>query len=410
MKFSDFIFKRQILNKKMFTNFTFLFAVVGMAIGVATMIISMALFSGFKTTLTESIVDIVGDVNIARAGGGSSSFKEVVKKLKQEDKILSFSPYLNSQVVLVANQSVYFSVLTGVQVGSADNIKNLKKRLVSGNFNIGKSKKKGQADRVVIGKGIAQKFGLKVNDEFNIALPIISERSSVSFEPKIKKFIVSGIIDLGIFEFNERVILADLKVVQNFSGHLNRYSGIRLKLKDHDMAPAMVSWLQENLNNNFKVSYWRDVEPSLFHAIDYEKIIIFGILSIIILVASFNISSTLYISVIEKYADISIYKTIGARPSQIVKWFLKIGLFYGSIGVAVGILLGFIGVFALNLIQNWYQILPPDIYKLGKINLKIHFFDVALVVLVSYLICLLSVLAPAFKGSQLNPVKGLSYE
>jgi len=226
--------------------------------------------------------------------------------------------------------------------------------------------------------------------------------------PKVKKFIVTGIFEIGMFEYDTNLAITDLKTAQTFFDYGDKVTGIQLKLKDVYRADKISQTLTKQLGDSFYVKDWMQMNRNLFSALKLEKFAMFVILILIVLVASFNIISMLMVNVTEKQRDIAILKSMGATDNLIKLIFMSQGLIIGLIGT----LFGLAGGLALCEIIKSYDIvkLPADVYYLSKLPVKVKILDVALISASALLISLISTIYPAHRASKLNPVEILRYE
>jgi lipoprotein-releasing system permease protein len=261
---------------------------------------------------------------------------------------------------------------------------------------------------VVVGKGFANNFNLKVGDTFRMVLPIANDLNPVDFKRRMGKFKISGIVDLGKHQYNERYLIADLKQAQDFAMLGGRYLGLMVKVKDDEKARALGIALSAELGSKYWVQDWED--DNLFEAVKIEKPILFVVLLIIVIVAALNISSTLFINVVQRYSDIGVLKAMGATKSWIRKIFISQGLIIGFVGNLLGVLLGLLFCWIFVLLQKNLGVIDGRVYHVDEIALQIRFWDIFSIFFFTMLICFLSTLAPAWRGARLKPVEGLRYE
>jgi lipoprotein-releasing system permease protein len=224
--------------------------------------------------------------------------------------------------------------------------------------------------------------------------------------PKIKQFRVAAIFDMGMFEYDANLALTDLKSSQEFFGLGSAVSGIELKLNDIDAAPEVRKTLNKRLGPPFFVKDWMQMNKNLFSALKLEKFAMFVILILIVLVASFNIVSTLMMNVVEKQKEIAILKSMGAKNQGIMLIFMLQGLVIGIVGTAIGV----VGGYMLCIVLNNYIELPPDVYYLSKLPVKMQFIDFAIVSCSAIAISFLSTIYPSYYAARLEPVESLRYE
>ncbi len=382
------------------------FSFVGLILGVASMTVAMAVVSGFETTLKNAIIDVRGHLIVFKQG------KSIEKPSQFESKLKSIVPEITATVpfVMVEAVAAHKGRIQGVMIQGVDTKKavehlGIRKRLVEGSFSFPRSD---EGMGVIVGKGFARTFNLKVGDVFRLVLPTANELNPVDFKRKMGKFLVSGIVDLGKHQYNERYLITDLKIAQEFAMLGDRYLGLMVKIKESEKARAYGLRLAAELGARYWVQDWED--DNLFEAIKIEKPILFVVLLIIVIVAALNISSTLFINVVQRYSDIGILKAMGASPRWICKVFYAQGGLIGLIGNILGFLLGlvFCGIFAL--LQKSLGVIDGSVYNVDGISIQIRIFDTFCIFFFTMMICFLSTLAPAWRGAKLSPVEGLRYE
>jgi lipoprotein-releasing system permease protein len=226
--------------------------------------------------------------------------------------------------------------------------------------------------------------------------------------PKAKKFIVTGIFEMGMFEYDANLAITELNIAQDFFGYGNKITGIQLKLKNIYEANIISEKLTKELGGNLYVKDWMRMNRNLFSALKLEKFAMFIILTLIVIVASFNIISMLMVNVTEKQREIAILKSIGATDKLIRKIFISQGLIIGFVGTFIG-LIG--GLLLCEIIKSYEIIkLPADVYYLNKLPVKVKVLDVVIILVSALIISLISTVYPAHKASKINPVEILRYE
>ncbi len=406
--FHFWIVKRLVASGRRLLSLVSVMSLVGMTLGVACLVVAMAVTSGFENTLKQAVIDVFGHVLVVRQTDHPQTLEEVAAKMKKiAPSIVAYTPFYQFDGVLAYDKRITGVVVQGLELDSVESVLNIRSRIIQGKFDFNSSD---GGIKALIGKGIAKKFSLKVGDEFKIVLPSPSKQSTTDFSPKVRSFKVAGILDLGKNEYDERYIVTDLKSAQNFAGVGDNFSGIRLRLKNEKKASEVAQALSEGLGSTYWTMSWKDVNKNLFEAIGIERITIFFVLLVMVLAASFNISSNLYVSVLQKYREISIFKAIGFSSRDIQKLFSFHGLLLGLIGIVFGVALGLLLCLLFVVAQKFFVILPGDVYRLDNIGVDIRFIDMAAIIGSAVLICLVSSLAPAFRGAKLKPVEGLRYE
>ncbi len=385
---------------------TTVLAIVGMAIGVASLIVAMAVISGFESTLQKTVVDISGHMMILKRGtADQSTALQEVKPLMHGFR--AATPFVFLEAVLADKGQVSGVGIEGLDSIEMSKVLQLEKRLKDGELTF--VEKKGLPG-VVIGQGIAAQFDISVGDVVRLVIPISKGIGGSDFRPKMKKFVVNGIVAFGHHEFDSRYIMMDLKRSQTFADIGDRITGYKVLLEDDQEAIHSAMRIANHAEGSFYVHDWRQGNRNLFEAVGLEKMIIFYVLLIIVVVACFNISGTLFISVVRRFKDISILKAMGADSWFILKVFTIQGLVIGAIGALLGVVLGLAACYGFLYLQDAYGVISSEVYKLEKIELNFRALDFVMIFGASMLICFLATLAPALRGARLNPVEGMHYK
>lgn len=401
---------RYIRGSHRLVNLTSILAVLGMILAVASLFVSMAVVSGFYSTLKASVISVTSHVMLTKSGSLIRNPEEVQKEVKSiiGADFKAMSPYVALEAVLGHHKKLSGVLIEGVDESSMDQVIDLKSRLIRGEFKL--SNNESGIPGAVIGVSVAEKFSLKLGDEFRIVIPKSEEYDRAKIRPKLQKFVLRGVLDLGREDFNSRYIITSLKAAQKFGNYGDGVSGYWIKLTSPDQARTAVYKLLENTQGRFWVRDWKDINRNLFEAVELEKVVIFFILLILVVAASVNVISTLFVNVLRRFPDIGILKAIGANRRFIVQVFLGIGAFIGTIGVLGGFALGYLACFVFEWLEDSFGLIRSEVYKLTRIEVDILFSDLAMIFIASIIICLLATLAPAIRGARLAPVEGLKYE
>jgi len=405
-KFQLWLVKRQIKSGGRFLAVTSTLAFIGMVIGVACLVLSMGVVSGFETTLKKAVIDVTGHLMVMKSGGTIDDLGEIVPKIKKIlPDMVAYAPFFQTEALIAKNGKTSGVVVQGIDLDSAMQVLNLSGRIVQGSIQLGDQN---GVSRAVLGKALAKKFGLRVGDIFQVVAPRPSKSSSYSFSPRSKKFLISGILDLGKYEYDLRFVMTSLQAARYIVGKDTGFSGIKIRLKSAEDAPLASQVLMTKLGYPYWSKDWVDMSRNLFEAIKLEKVVIFVVLLFMIITACFNICSTLFVNVLKRYADISILKAMGASPRFLMGIFSLQGFVIGFLGSFTGIVLGWI-LSVLLAHSSLFQV-SAEIYKLDHLTVEMRFWDIMAIVSVSLIICLLSTLAPALRGARMNIVDGLRYE
>lgn len=399
---------KYLSSGKRYFNVTSFFAIFGIALGVACLVVAMAVVSGFESSLKSSVIDLSGHVNVYKRGANLSADEEFLTKIPEHfPSYVAHTPYVRVEAMVAHRRVISGVVLEGVELQTVGKVLKIHKRLIEGRFDLERNE---EVSSALIGRGIAKRFQLKVGDQFKLILPVLSDLNPNVFSPRAKNFRVKGILSLGKYQYDERVILTDLATAQEIREIPEEYSGIKILLREDDVAATEASLFERTMGYPYRAQDWVENNVNLLSAVKNEKWVIFFVVLIMVVAACFNVSSHLFVSVLKKYGDISILKTLGAG-TRFIAWLFSIqGLVLGAIGAVLGMFLGIIMSFLFVWVQEKWEIMPGEVYKLGTIGVDLRLEDLALVLFASILICFLATLAPAIRGARLNPVEGLRYE
>ncbi|MDD4899500.1 MAG: ABC transporter permease [Candidatus Omnitrophica bacterium] len=380
-------------RKEKFISLISVISVMGVSIGVAALIIVIAVMSGFDRDLREKIVGNYSHLTISGYKGISNAdYENISGKIKNIPHIVSLSPYVQGQV-LAKEAERYFAVgLKGIDPEKETKVTKLAQYLVKGSVNDLSN------GAVIIGKELAAYLGLRLNSNLSV----------VSALGKPYSLKVVGIFKSGMYDYDLNLIFTDLKTSQEILGLGDKISAIAVKLDDLYLADKIAPQLSNLLGYDYMVKTWTQSNENFFAALKLEKLTMFIILTLIILVASFNIISTLIVMVVEKTKDIGILMAIGMNPGQIRRIFTYQGLMIGSLGTFFG---ASIGVLLCWLLKKYQFIqLPQDIYYIDHLPVAIDWSDMGLVVMAAMAITIISTIYPASKAASFKPVEALRYE
>lgn len=401
------LYRKFILQKQVFTEPTTLFSLMGISLGVAFLILSMAGFSGFTESLRMSIIDVSGDVSVFKRTGRITNPQVVEEQIrKASTDVREILGFVKVEVLAASQGELSAIILQGVDWNKAQTLAEINKRKKD-------EVKKGETfngEPAYLGKVVAQNLKLKVGDSFKVILPKVSKSSSTEISPRVENFYVHAILDFGKYDFNERVVITSMKAVQNLAQMGEHINGYRIKLNNSDHAVEVAEGIQKALGFDYSVRDWSMNSKSMFRAIQYEKNVLFFVMLIMVVAAFFNVSTTLFLGVLKRYSQISVLRALGLKRRHIIFLFCFHGLALGVVGLACGLTLGFVFCYAFELVQKVFPIMPEEVYRLSNFAAQIEFRDIVWVIVATLSICLLSTLAPAFRGASLSPVEGLKYE
>jgi lipoprotein-releasing system permease protein len=382
-----------------------LISIAGVAVGVMALLVVLSVMSGFHEDLQRKILGVSAHVVVLDYRGKISGYNDVIKKLEGEEDVLSAAPFVLGQAMASYGKKAHGVFLRGIKPEKEAKTTEILNFIKEGNpENL--SPKNG-IPGIILGRELASSLGVFTGDTINIVSPF-GEIGPLGMLPKIKPFRVVAIFEVGMFEYDSNLVLTDIRPAQEFLGMGDDITGIELRLKNIYKASSLREKLLKKLGFPLYARDWMQMHKNLFSALKLEKFAMFVILILIILVASFNIISTLIMNVIEKTREIAILKAMGATNRGIMTIFILQGLFIGIVGTIIGVSSGYL----LNNLLDKYQIikLPADVYYLSHLPVKMKLFDFLTVSLSAIIISFLATLYPARQAAKLNPVEPLRYE
>ncbi len=393
-------------KKDGFLNIISLFSFIGISLGVAVLIIVMSVMNGFRTELVNKIVGFNAHVTV-------KPYENQINKEKINDNYINLISknliFSNSGEAIVINKDYTKGlILRGYKSKDFPKLDVIKKGNLMGNPN------KLIKNNISIGKELSFDLNLKLGDKISIMSPSGIE-TIIGSLPKQEIFTISSIFDSGLIDFDSNIAFINLSTLENFFGYREENRNLEIYLKNPSNIEAIKIKIQNIFNKEF-IYTWSDMNRSLFSALKVERNVMFIILSLIIIVAAFNIISGLTILVKNKTRDIAILKSIGVLNKSITKIFFLIGVIIGTTATIFGIFLGVIfSLYIENLrefLSNTFNIslFPEEIYFLSTMPSEINPFSIFIISLCSIFITILVSIFPAIKASKLDPVKGLKYE
>lgn len=391
-----FISWRYLLTKRKekFISLISVISISGVAIGVAALIVVIAVMTGFDKDLRDKIVGNYAHITIAGYKAiDNNAYEKLAEKLSAYPHIKGLSPYVQGQALIKQGERFFAVGLKGIDADREVQVTKIKEYLVKGvltDLTLGS---------IVIGKELALYLGLDLNSELTIYSPL----------GKLYKLKVAGIFNSGMYDYDMNLVFLNLKTAQEILGLGNQISAIAVKLDDLYLADKVRKELSAFLGFDYSLKTWMEANQNFFAALNLEKFTMFIILTLIVLVAAFNIASTLIVMVVEKTKDIGTLKAIGMTSAGIKRIFTYEGLIIGALGTIFGVLTGI----GLCLILKKYQFikLPQDIYYIDRLPVSIEFWpDIFLIILAAMVITLVSTLYPASRAAALRPVEALRYE
>jgi lipoprotein-releasing system permease protein len=410
-------------SQKFISLITFI-SMGGVAVGVMALIVVIAVMTGFGQNLRDKILGTNSHIVVTQLmSNGMEDYESVLKKVKTVPQVRDAAPFILKQVMLIFGQRSSGVVVRGVDPEREANISDLQKNLTEGKLaHLDRPPRRLPQDDsgisrkgIILGKELARSLGVYTGDILGIMSPSV-RMTPLGIIPKMKMMEVVGIFESKMYEYDANLAFISISSAQSLFAMRDRVTGIEIKVDDIDAAGEIAETIQEKLGRPYFARDWMQMNRNLFSALKVEKVTMFIILILIILVAAFNIVSTLFMVVMDKAKDIAILKSMGATRGSIMQIFSMQGLIIGICGTALGCIAGFTIVPNLNEIVGFiewlfdFKAFPEDVYYLDALPSQVQWLDSFLIIVFSILICFLASLYPAWRASRLDPVDGLRYE
>lgn len=406
-----FIAKRYLRARRKtgFINLITYISFLGVAIGVAALIIVLSVMNGFETEVRNRILGFDSHIRLRTFHDeGMDNHHDVMDSIRHISHIVGMSPYINAKGLLRGGKDSDGVMVRAADPSTLQDVSDVADNIVYGKLDIGYVPQENgrPLPGIVIGRYLAD--GLRIDLDEKVVLISLSGLRSMFQQPEVKQFIVTGFFETGMYEYDNTYVYIGIEPAQDLFNMEGRVSGIEIRLDDLYKADAVVEDINDVLGFPYYPLTWYDLRSTLFSWMQIEKWAAFIVLCLIILVAAFNIISTLIMVVMEKTKEIGILKSMGGTSSSILRIFLYEGIVVGVFGTLFGFLIGF----GLCWAQETYEFfsLPGDVYFITALPIHMKVLDFVFIGVAGILICLLAALYPAKKASDLVPVEAIRYE
>lgn len=379
------------LRKERFISAISLISSLGVAIGVMALIVVIAVMAGFDNDLKDKIIGTNPHI-VIHSEEGISDYPAFAQKIYSFKEVENIAPYVSGQAFLYFKDKFLSLNVKGIDLASEKKVTRISDYLLGQNVILPRG-------GIFIGQELAQALGIKKGDEVILSSPVIGLNTP---------FHVSGIFRTGMYDYDFSLAFLDIHDAQDFFGLGSLVTQAGVKLKDPYQSLSVKKKLEGIMPGFYHIRTWTEINKNFFAALALEKMTMFIILTLIVLVACFNIVSTLVVMVVEKTKDIGILKAIGASEKSIRNIFTWGGLIIGFSGTLFGIICGVVLCFLLKKYQ--FIQLPKDIYSIDHLPVFLRWQDVGLIAACALMISFLSTIYPAYKAARLNPVQALRYE
>ena len=397
-------------REKFFSIIT-IFSFVGIALGVATLIIVMSVMNGFREELTSKVLGVNGHLKIQPFNNQKIKDNEQLKHLINSNfDNIKINEVLLGQGLLNFRGFSTGSIIKGVQSDYFEDRKIFKDNIDSKslkNFELNKG--------VFVGTKLKEKLRLKIGDSINIISPDSIETIFGNL-PRSSNFKIIGFFSTGMYEYDSSLVYVPLRNMQSFLNSENKINFFEIQIDDFDNIDTIRNKLEDLIPKYFRIIDWRELNPSLFNAIEVEKNVMFLILLLIILVAAFNLISSMIILVSSKNRDIGVLRVMGVSKNQILKIFMMSGLAIGVCGTILGIIIGLLFCLNINEIKSFFELFldselfSEEIYFFSRLPVIMDFAQISKIVTISLVLSFLATIYPAIKASKVEPINLIKWD
>lgn len=394
-----------------FISFISLISIAGITLGVMALITVLSVMNGFEKELRERVLGMTSHATVSGFDGPLDDWQAVRTAALSHPRVTGAAPYVQGEGMLAFGGELSGTLLRGVLPEEEMQVSEVGASMLQGDL----GDLEAGAWRIVLGSALANALGVRPGERVVLMVPQAT-MTPAGVWPRYRAFTVSGIFEVGMHEYDRGLVFLHIDDAAMLLRMQGGYSGVRLKMDDMMRAPWVARELVSEMPGSYYVSDWTRQHANLFRAIQTEKTVMFVILLVIVLVAAFNIVSTLVMVVTDKEADIAILRTIGATPRSIMAVFMVQGTVIGVFGTVLGVVLGVLLAQNVDVVVPvleralGFQVLPPDIYYISELPSDLRWLDVARIGGVAFVLSLLSTIYPALRASRTQPAEALRYE
>lgn len=394
-----------------FVSFIAMISMIGIALGVAALIVVLSVMNGFGKELKERTLGMTSHATISGHDGKLENWLTIREKIRGQPDLIYSAPYTQAEAMLSNGSRVSGAIIRGILPSEESRVSEIDEKMVSGQL---KDLKPGEFG-IILGRELANALGVYEGEKITVITPQASI-TPVGVLPRLRRFTVVGVFEAGMHQFDRSMGLMHMSDAQKLFNMNGKVHGLRLKLADMFNARQTSYAIENSLGEEYWVRDWTNMHSNLFKALKTEKVVMFIILLLIVAVAAFNIISTLVMTVKEKQADIAILRTLGMTPGSLMMVFIIQGVFIGLIGTVLGVASGV--PIALNVgdivagIEQLFstKFLPADVYYITKISADLRVSEVLIYSVSAFLLSVLATIYPAWRASKIQPVDALRYE
>lgn len=396
-------------RRNTFISFVSLFAFIGMALGVFALIVVLSVMNGFDRELKERILRVVPH-GIVKSETVLEDWQALADSLKGAEGLIGVAPFVSGHGLVTYDGSIHGVQLEGIDPETEKTVSAVHDFMLVGSTDLLEP----GSYRVALGSLLARFLGVSIGDKINVTLPQVSITPAGVF-PRSKRFTVAAVFEVGA-QVDQSLVLLHIQDAQKLFRKPNGVDGLRLHFSDIYQAPSFVDAIRSKLDSDFHVQDWSKTQGSLFQAVKMEKTVIGTMLGIIVLVAAFNIITSLVMMITEKRSDIAVLRTMGLSAGGIVTVFMVQGTVIGLVGVTIGAVVGIPVALNLPEMVAWLeqavglQVFDPTVYFVTTMPSHLMFSDVVMVCVGALCVSFLATCFPAFKAAQIPPAEALRYD
>ncbi len=392
--------------KEKYLSLITIISVLGILVGVMALTVVLSVMNGFRTELLSKILGITPHILVFHFDGMIPEAQSRAKEILGIKGVEAVSPFIYSQVMVNHRGSSSGALLYGIDPDTIGSVLKLGPMLSYGSFHDLLNKRQ-DIPQVIVGKELAAKMGIVVGDIVSVMAPE-GKKTPLGRAPNTVRFVVAGLFESGLYEYDLSLIYVNLKEAQDLLGVEGLLSGLQVRVTDYDKADQIAAHIAQTLGKGYWTKDWKKMNKNFFAALKLEKITMFVILAMIIMVGSLNIVSGLVMLVMEKKRSIAILRAMGASSRSIIRIFLYQGLIQGVLGTLCGTLLGLGLCYLLK--RYKFISLPADVYPIGTLPVHVQVSDILFVSSCAIALSLTAAIYPALQASRQNPLDILRYE
>lgn len=397
-------------GRNSFISFISMISMLGIALGVAALIIVLSVMNGFQKEVRDRMLSVLSHIEVFDAAGSMPDWKSTALQAQKNSSVIASAPYVDGQAMIIRDDVMRGVILRGVLPDQEPKVSEVATRIKVGRW---EDLRPGEFN-IILGTALAASLHVRVGDKVTLAAPE-GQMTPAGMVPRLKAFNVVGIFDAGHYEFDSGMGFMQIEDAQKFF-RLSAPSGLRLRIKDMLKAPQVALELSQTLTGDLLIRDWSQQNRNYFSAVKTEKTMMFIILALIVAVAAFNLVSTLVMTVTDKQADIAILRTLGASPGSIMKIFMIQGGIVGLIGTASGVGLGVLVALNIDVIVPAIEhllgvnFLPKDLYFISALPSDLRWADVWQISSMAVVLAFAATIYPSWRAACVKPAEALRYE